>query len=168
MLDQWPYKHTKHTHTHTNINIHTCTHTEHAHAHTTAPQKEHSCLVWRGKQPWAQEVHNCTRWEAARIPALKHTLATKVIRALGFLWTEQCTAQNVLLSDSANQEKSVPWWPEVTTRTSLSLQTRHRKFFFMLAIGRFSEAGLLDWMRFVIFRARSHKRSQRTSRPISE
>ena len=37
-----------------------------------------------------------------------------------------------------------------------------------VAIGRFSEAGLLEWMRFVIFRARSRERSQRTSRPISE
>ena len=35
-------------------------------------------------------------------------------------------------------------------------------------IGRFSEAGLLEWMRFVIFRARSREMSQRTSRPISE
>ena len=35
-------------------------------------------------------------------------------------------------------------------------------------IGRFSEAGLLEWMRFVIFRARSRERSQRTSGPISE
>ena len=30
-----------------------------------------------------------------------------------------------------------------------------------LSIGRFSEAGLHKWMPFVIFRARSHKRSQR-------
>ena len=36
------------------------------------------------------------------------------------------------------------------------------------SIGRFSEAGLLDWMRFVIFRERSRERSQRTSGPISE
>ena len=35
-------------------------------------------------------------------------------------------------------------------------------------IGRFSEAGLLEWMRFVIFRARNRERSQRTSGPISE
>ena len=35
-------------------------------------------------------------------------------------------------------------------------------------IGRFSEAGLLEWMRFVIFRARSRERSQRTSGPVSE
>ena len=38
----------------------------------------------------------------------------------------------------------------------------------MLPIGRFSEAGLLEWMRFIIFRARSHERSQCTSGPISE
>ena len=38
--------------------------------------------------------------------------------------------------------------------------------FVTFAIGRFSEAGLLEWMRFVIFRARS--RSRRTSGPISE
>ena len=37
-----------------------------------------------------------------------------------------------------------------------------------LAIGRFSEAGLLEWMRFVIFRSRSRERSQRTSGPIFE
>ena len=37
-----------------------------------------------------------------------------------------------------------------------------------LPIGRFSEAGLLEWMRFVIFRARCRERSQRTSGPISE
>ena len=37
-----------------------------------------------------------------------------------------------------------------------------------LSIGRFSEAGLLEWMRFVIFRERSRERSQRTSGPISE
>ena len=36
------------------------------------------------------------------------------------------------------------------------------------SIGRFSEAGLLEWMRFVIFRERSRERSQRTSGPISE
>ena len=36
------------------------------------------------------------------------------------------------------------------------------------SIGQFSEAGLLEWMRFVIFRARSRERSQRTSGPISE
>ena len=36
------------------------------------------------------------------------------------------------------------------------------------SIGQLSEAGLLEWMRFVIFRARSHERSQRTSGPISE
>ena len=35
-------------------------------------------------------------------------------------------------------------------------------------IGQFSEAGLLEWMRFVIFRERSRDRSQRTSWPISE
>ena len=35
-------------------------------------------------------------------------------------------------------------------------------------IGQFSEAGLLEWMRFVIFHARSRKQSQHTSRPISE
>ena len=35
-------------------------------------------------------------------------------------------------------------------------------------IGRFSEAGLLEWMRFVIFRERTRERSQRTSGPISE
>ena len=35
-------------------------------------------------------------------------------------------------------------------------------------IGRFSEAGLLEWMRFVIFRARCRERLQRTSGPISE
>ena len=39
---------------------------------------------------------------------------------------------------------------------------------FDIYIGRFSEAGLLEWMRFVIFRARSRERSQRTSGPISE
>ena len=38
----------------------------------------------------------------------------------------------------------------------------------LLCIGRFSEAGLLELMRFVIFRAKSHERSQRTSGPISE
>ena len=37
-----------------------------------------------------------------------------------------------------------------------------------VGIGRFSEAGLLEWMRFVIFRARSHEWSQRTSGPISD
>ena len=36
------------------------------------------------------------------------------------------------------------------------------------SIGRFSEAGLLEWMRFVIFRARSREWSQRTSGSISE
>ena len=36
------------------------------------------------------------------------------------------------------------------------------------SIGRFSDAGLLEWMRFVIFRERSRERSQRTSGPISE
>ena len=36
------------------------------------------------------------------------------------------------------------------------------------SIGWFSEAGLLEWTRFVIFRVRSRERSQRTSRPISE
>ena len=36
------------------------------------------------------------------------------------------------------------------------------------SIGRFSEAGLLECMRFAIFRARSRERSQRTSGPISE
>ena len=35
-------------------------------------------------------------------------------------------------------------------------------------VGWFSEAGLLEWMCFVIFRARSRKRLQHTSRPISE
>ena len=35
-------------------------------------------------------------------------------------------------------------------------------------IGRFSEAGLLECMRFVIFRAKSRVRWQRTSGPISE
>ena len=35
-------------------------------------------------------------------------------------------------------------------------------------IGRFSEAGLLEWMRFVIFCVRCRERSQRTSGPISE
>ena len=35
-------------------------------------------------------------------------------------------------------------------------------------IGRFSQAALLQWMRFVIFRERSRERSQRTSGPISE
>ena len=35
-------------------------------------------------------------------------------------------------------------------------------------IGRFSEAGLIEWMRFVIFRARCRERSQRTSGKISE
>ena len=35
-------------------------------------------------------------------------------------------------------------------------------------IGRFSEAGLLEWMRFVIFHARSRERSQHIYRPISE
>ena len=39
---------------------------------------------------------------------------------------------------------------------------------YALPIGRFSEAGLLEWMRFAIFRARSRKRSQRISGPISE
>ena len=34
--------------------------------------------------------------------------------------------------------------------------------------GRFSEAGLLEWMRFVIFQQRSRERSQRTSGPISD
>ena len=32
-----------------------------------------------------------------------------------------------------------------------------------MSIGRFSEAGLLEWMRFVIFRASSRERSQHTS-----
>ena len=36
------------------------------------------------------------------------------------------------------------------------------------SIGQFSEAGLLEWMRFVIFRARSCERSQCTSGPIPE
>ena len=36
------------------------------------------------------------------------------------------------------------------------------------SIGRYSEAGLLEWMRFVIFQQRSRERSQRTSGPISE
>ena len=38
----------------------------------------------------------------------------------------------------------------------------------LCAIGRFSEAGLLEWMCFVIFRARSCERSQHTSGLISE
>ena len=38
----------------------------------------------------------------------------------------------------------------------------------VISIGRFGEAGLLEWMRFVIFRTRRRERSQRTSRPISE
>ena len=38
----------------------------------------------------------------------------------------------------------------------------------LFAIGRFSKAGLLEWMRFVIFRERSRERSQRTSGLISE
>ena len=38
----------------------------------------------------------------------------------------------------------------------------------LLFIGQFSEAGLLEWMRFVIFQQRSRGRSQRTSGPISE
>ena len=33
--------------------------------------------------------------------------------------------------------------------------------------GRFSKAGLLEWMNFVIFHARSHERLQRTSGPKS-
>ena len=37
-----------------------------------------------------------------------------------------------------------------------------------LYVGRFSEAGLLEWVPFVIFYTRSRKRSQRTSGPISE
>ena len=37
-----------------------------------------------------------------------------------------------------------------------------------ILIGRFSEAGLLELMRFVIFRARSRERPQRTSGLISE
>ena len=40
--------------------------------------------------------------------------------------------------------------------------------FMWTTIGRFSEAGLHEWMRFVIFRARRRERSQHTSRPISE
>ena len=35
-------------------------------------------------------------------------------------------------------------------------------------IGRFSEAGLLEWIRFVIFCTRSCEKLQRTSGPISE
>ena len=34
--------------------------------------------------------------------------------------------------------------------------------------GRFSEAGLLEWMHIVIFRERSRERSRRTSGLISE
>ena len=43
-----------------------------------------------------------------------------------------------------------------------------RDFLLEMAVGRFSEAGLLERMRFVIFRARSHEMSQRTSGLISE
>ena len=37
-----------------------------------------------------------------------------------------------------------------------------------IIIERFSEAGLLEWMHFVIFQQRSRERSQRTSGTISE
>ena len=40
--------------------------------------------------------------------------------------------------------------------------------FCIFYIGRFSEAGLLEWMRFVIIHARSCERLQGTSGPISE
>ena len=39
---------------------------------------------------------------------------------------------------------------------------------FLITNGRFSKAGLLEWMPFVIFRERSRERLQRTSGPISE
>ena len=67
-------------------------------------------------------------------------------------------------------EKAGQWTPVLLLLASV--------FFFLLqmllfplslqSIGRFSEAGLLEWMRFVIFCARSRERSQRTSGPISE
>ena len=39
---------------------------------------------------------------------------------------------------------------------------------FIIIIGRVSEAGLLEWMRFVTFQQRSCERPQRTYGPISE
>ena len=63
--------------------------------------------------------------------------------------------------------------------TSQEKQTAHKDCYscsetgegvilFDIIIGWLSEAGLLEWMCFVIFHARSCERSQRTSRPISE
>ena len=46
-----------------------------------------------------------------------------------------------------------------------SFECQLTPLFVETGIGRFSEAGLLEWMRFVIFRARRRERSQRTSGP---
>ena len=61
---------------------------------------------------------------------------------------------------------SFNWCPKAAeTRTHCCLEER---LICRSPIGRFSEAGLLEWMRFVIFRTRSRERLQHTSRPISE
>ena len=66
-------------------------------------------------------------------------------------------------------------WPIVVSVMELVKTTVHvapsvssRWPWYLFCIGQFSKAGLLEWMRFVIFRARSCERLQRTSGPISE
>ena len=57
-------------------------------------------------------------------------------------------------------------WVSCTKQFNILIKECYTHCFDYYAIGRFSKAGLLEWIRFVIFHTRSSERSQRTSRPI--
>ena len=79
----------------------------------------------------------------------------------------------LLLYYYLDQEREKGWisgfyWRNTNKQTTGEAMAALVHFRQSLSIGRFSEAGLLEWMRFVIFHARSRERSQGTSGPISE
>ena len=68
-------------------------------------------------------------------------------------------------SRCTQQQQSLYPTAAVTVPNSSSHCTQQQQ---SQSTGRFSKAGLLEWMRFVIFHEKSRERSQRTSGPISE
>ena len=129
-----------------------------------------SKLVWwyiikrQGKTPWKyflaftqgvrQRIWLGGLWTRL-LPVLAIPISISIPVPIKKMWKEHCFCNEYtcLLSFLVNGS---------------SVWLLHPFVLVMMSIGRFSEAGLLVWLRLVIFRARSRERSQRTSGPISE
>ena len=127
-------------------------------AAVTVPNKQQQSLYTTAAVTVPNSSSHCTQQQQSLYPTAAVTVPNS---------SSHCTQQQQSLYPTAavtvhnssshctQQQQSLYTTAAVTVHNS----SRHR---------RFSKAGLLEWMRFVIFHERSRERSQCTSGPISE